>query len=119
MQTLHVALGDRVKKGQLLAEIDPVLQTNTLKDGEAQVENLKAQKRSKQALLKQYELAYKRQSRMSAQDASSRADLENAQAQLDGTRCDIAALDAPDQKSHHCRHQGKSQSALFLDLRPH
>lgn len=99
LQTLRVALGDRVKKGQLLAEIDPVLQTNTLKDAEAQVENLKAQKRSKQALLKQYELAYQRQSRMSAQEASSRADLESARAQLDSARCDIAALDAQIKKA--------------------
>ena len=61
IKTLHVSLGDKVKKGQLLAEIDPVLTQNTLKDAEAQVDNLQAQKRSKQALLKQYALAYQRQ----------------------------------------------------------
>lgn len=99
LQTLHVELGDRVKKGQLLAEIDPVLQKNTLRDAEAQVENLRAQKRSRQALLKQYELAFKRQIRMNAQDASSRSDLESAQAQLESTRCDIAALDAQIRKA--------------------
>lgn len=99
LQTLHVKLGDRVKKGQLLAEIDPVLQKNTLRDAEAEVENLAAQKRSKQALLKQYECAYRRQGRMNAQDAASRADLESAQAQLESTRCDIAALDAQIKKA--------------------
>lgn len=99
LKTLHVALGDTVKKGQLLAEIDPVLPQNTLKDTEAQVENLKAQKRSKQALLKQYELAYQRQSQMNAKDAGSRADLESAQAQLESTRHDIAALDAQIRKA--------------------
>ena len=99
LKTLHVALGDKVKKGQLLAEIDPVLPQNTLKDAEAQVDNLQAQKRSKQALLKQYELAYQRQSQMSAKDAGSRADLESAQAQLESTRHDIFALDAQIRKS--------------------
>ena len=94
LKTLHVALGDKVKKGQLLAEIDPVLPQNTLKDAEAQVANLQAQKRSKQALLKQYELAFQRQSQMNAKDAGSRADLESAQAQLESTRHDIAALEA-------------------------
>jgi len=94
LRTLHVALGDKVKKGQLLAEIDPVLQQNTLKDAEAQVENLKAQRRSKEELLKQYRLAYQRQSQLVAKDAGSRADLESAQAQLESTRYDIAALDA-------------------------
>jgi macrolide-specific efflux system membrane fusion protein len=99
LKTLHVALGDKVKKGQLLAEIDPVLPQNTLKDAEAQVDNLQAQKRSKQALLKQYDLAYQRQDQMNAKDAGSRADLESAQAQLESTRHDISALEAQIKKS--------------------
>lgn len=99
LKTLHVALGAKVKKGQLLAEIDPVLPQNTLKDAEAQVENLQAQKRSKQALLRQYELAYQRQAQMHARDAGSRADLESAQAQLESTRYDISALAAQIKKA--------------------
>jgi membrane fusion protein, macrolide-specific efflux system len=94
LKKLHVALGDQVKEGQLLAEIDPIIQLNTLKDAEAQVENLKAQKRSKQALWKQYESAYKRQKQMIDRDASARADLESAEAQFESTRADIASLDA-------------------------
>lgn len=94
LKTLHVALGDKVKKGQLLAEIDPVLPQNTLRDAEAQVDNLQAQKRSKEALLKQYELACQRQTRMNAKEAGSRADLESAQAQLESARNDISALEA-------------------------
>jgi macrolide-specific efflux system membrane fusion protein len=99
LKTLHVALGDKVKKGQLLAEIDPVLQQNTLKDSEAQVENLRAQKRSRQSLLKQYDLAWQRQSQMNAKDATSTADVESAQAQLESTRYDIAALEAQIKKA--------------------
>ncbi|MDU0460427.1 MAG: macrolide transporter subunit MacA [Geobacteraceae bacterium] len=99
LRTLHVSLGDKVKKGQLLAEIDPVLPQNTLKDAEAQVDNLQAQKRSKQALLKQYELACQRQSQMNAKDAGSRADLESVQAQLESTRHDIAAQEAQIKKA--------------------
>ncbi len=99
LKTLHVALGDKVRKGQLLAEIDPVLPQNTFRDAEAQVENLQAQKRSKLALLKQYELACQRQSQMNAKDAGSRADLESAQAQLESTRHDITALEAQIKKA--------------------
>ena len=99
LQTLHVALGDRVKKGQLLAEIDPVLQKQVLMNAEAEVLNLSAQKRSRQAQLKQYELAYQRQNLMDANDATSKADLENAQAQLESARHDIAALDAQIRKA--------------------
>jgi len=99
LKTLHVDLGDKVKKGQLLAEIDPVLPQNTLKDAEAQVDNLQAQKRSKQALLKQYELAYQRQNQLNAKDAGSKVDLESAQAQLESTRYDVSALDAQIKKA--------------------
>jgi membrane fusion protein, macrolide-specific efflux system len=99
LKTLHAALGDKVKKGQMLAVIDPVLQQNTLKDAEAQVENLKAQKRSKQAMLKEYEAAYRRQSQMVAKDASSQADLDSARALLESTRADISALDAQIKKA--------------------
>lgn len=94
LKTLRVALGDKVRKGQLLAEIDPVIQKNALRDSEAQVENLRAQRRSRQELLKQYDLAYQRQKLMSAKDATSKADMETALSQLESTRYDIAALEA-------------------------
>lgn len=94
LKKLHVALGDQVKKGQVLAEIDPVLQQNTLREAEASLEDAQAQKRSKQALLRQYELALKRQQQMAARDAAAKADLESAEAQLDVTRAELAALEA-------------------------
>jgi len=94
LRKLHVGLGDQVRKGDLLAEIDPVLQRNALRDAEATLQSARAQKLSKQALLKQYVLAFRRQSDLIAQDAIAHADLESAQAQLDGTRADLAALDA-------------------------
>jgi macrolide-specific efflux system membrane fusion protein len=50
-------------------------------------------------VLKQYELAYQRQSQMNAKDAGSHADLESAQAQLESTRHDIVALEAQIRKS--------------------
>jgi macrolide-specific efflux system membrane fusion protein len=99
LKKLHVRLGDQVKKGQLLAEIDPVLQQNSLKDAEASLENVQAQIRSKKALLQQYELAYQRQKQMADQDAASQADLESAQAQLDTARADLAALNAQAKKA--------------------
>jgi len=99
LKTLHVDLGSTVKKGQLLAEIDPVLPQNTLNDAEAQVENLQAQRQSKQALLKQYESEYERQSQMNAKEAASQADVESAQAQMEVTKFDITALDAQIKKA--------------------
>ena len=94
IETLKVALGEKVKKGQLLAVIDPSVKQNDLKDAEAQLKSIQAQKRSKEALLKQYELEYERQQTMRSRDASAKADLESARANLESTRADIEALDA-------------------------
>lgn len=99
LKKLYVKLGDEVRKGQLLAVIDPVLQENSLKDAEASRENVQAQIKAKKALLHQYDLAYKRQKELAAQDAGSRADLETAQAQFDTTRADLAALEAQHRKA--------------------
>jgi len=94
LRTLHVRLGDQVKKGELLAEIDPVLQQNALKDAQASQEDVQAQIVAKKALLNQYQLAFRRQKELNAQDAGSQADLESAEAQLATTRAELAALEA-------------------------
>lgn len=94
LKALKVALGDVVKKGQLVAEIDSLTQQNSLKNAEAELANVQAQKIAKQALLRQYQLAFERQKTMLAQDAGSRSDFESAEATLATTRADIAALDA-------------------------
>ncbi|MRR33825.1 macrolide transporter subunit MacA [bacterium] len=94
LKKMYVKLGDEVKKGRLLAVIDPELQQNSLKEAEASLESVRAQIRAKQALLRQYDLAFQRQKELAAQDAASRADLESAQAQFDTARADLAALEA-------------------------
>lgn len=94
LKSLKVALGDTVKKGQLVAEIDSLTQQNTLKNAEAELALVQAQKLAKQALLRQYELAFERQKTMLEQDAGSRSDFEVAEAALATAYADIAALDA-------------------------
>ena len=91
---LHVALGDQVQKGQLIAEIDASTQRNDLRKAEAGVRNVKAQRAARQALLKQNGLAAARLRALVRIDAGSQADLESAEAALATTQADIAALDA-------------------------
>ncbi|MFQ2193668.1 efflux RND transporter periplasmic adaptor subunit [Aeromonas jandaei] len=91
---LAVEAGDRVKKGDLLAEIDPLIAQNNLKTAEAELASNRAQLKIKQAQLKQYQLAWLRQSQMFKQEASSRADLESAEAQLAVTRADLQSSQA-------------------------
>lgn len=94
LKAIKVKLGESVKKGQLLAEIDPVLQANALRKAELELKVAQAQKQSKQALLKLHEANFRRQQLMSEGDATPLAELENAQAQLDVVRADLQVLDA-------------------------
>jgi membrane fusion protein, macrolide-specific efflux system len=91
---LHVALGDEVKKGQLIAEIDPSTERNALETAEATLEQDRAQRASRVIALKQAQLAFKRSAITVREEASSQADYETAEATYEGTKADVRALDA-------------------------
>jgi membrane fusion protein, macrolide-specific efflux system len=94
VKSLKVKLGDHVTKGQLIADIDDVPQRNDLRIAEAELNEVKAERQAKQALLKQAELRFKRQRRMLSEDASSREDFESAEATLATTRAELLSLNA-------------------------
>ena len=91
---MHVSLGDRVRRGQLIAEIDPAPQQNALNNAEAVLAQERAQRASRAAALKLAELAFKRATVTYSQEASSQADYETAEATYKGAQADIQALDA-------------------------
>ncbi|CAM4085291.1 Efflux RND transporter periplasmic adaptor subunit [Bordetella tumbae] len=94
IESLKVELGDQVKSGDLIAEIDSRTQVNALKSAQASLENARASRDVQVANLRQYELAYKRQQTMLAAQASSQADYDTALANLNATRAQIRALNA-------------------------
>lgn len=94
VQKLNVTLGETVTKGQLLAVIDPTIKENDLQTAEASLDNVRAQKQAKEALLRQYLAQYQREQAMSRQDAAAKADLESAEANYQTTLADIAAIKA-------------------------
>ena len=94
VKVLHVVLGDKVKAGQLIAEIDSVPQQNTQRNAEAALSNVQAQLRAQQATQAQTALALQRQKELFAADAGARADLESAQAANDLALANIDALKA-------------------------
>ncbi len=94
LEHLHVSLGQHVEKGELLAQIDPVLQQNSLKEAEAELENIDAEIAAKNALLKQYSQNYARQKQLFSADAGPRADFENAEAEYFTTQAEIRSLQA-------------------------
>ena len=94
LTALKVALGDRVKQGGLIAEIDSVNQQNDLRIAEAALANVRAQRNEKRATLRQAELELARQKKMVAQNAVSQAAYEAAEATVATTRAQIEALEA-------------------------
>ncbi|AFQ49869.1 macrolide transporter subunit MacA [Burkholderia cepacia] len=94
LKTLKAKLGDKVVKGQWLAEIDPVISENALRQARASEESLRAQQQSTAAQLTQAELAFRRQQAMLPDDATSREAFEAARAALDVQRAALASLAA-------------------------
>ena len=92
--SLKVELGQEVKKGDLIAEIDSAPQKNSLRTAEASAANYRAQRLEAQANLAQAELAFARQSQMLKADATSKADYETAEAAAKAARAQLAALNA-------------------------
>ncbi|MBN3788249.1 macrolide transporter subunit MacA [Burkholderia sp. Ac-20353] len=94
LKTLKVKLGDKVAKGQWLAEIDPVISENTLRQARASEESLRAQQQATAALMTQANLAFRRQQAMLPDDATPREAVETARATLEVQRSNLASLAA-------------------------
>ena len=86
---LYVALGDKVRKGDLIAEIDSKQQDNDLLKASAALQGARADLSSRKAALKQDELAVTRLRALVAIDAGSHGDLEVAEANLDAARAQV------------------------------
>ncbi|MEG2045939.1 MAG: efflux RND transporter periplasmic adaptor subunit [Comamonas sp.] len=91
---IHVAAGDTVKKGQLLAEIDASVLVATVESGQAQIASLRAQLEDAQA---QAELAVqqdRRQQLMVRDGATRMEDVQIAAATLRSARAKVAQHEA-------------------------
>ncbi|QCR35390.1 efflux RND transporter periplasmic adaptor subunit [Nissabacter sp. SGAir0207] len=94
IKALHVALGDKVIPGQLVAEIDDLTQQNSLRDAQAALKNVQAQQRAKQAQLENDRLTFTRQRDILARGVGVQADYDSAKAELERTDAELKALEA-------------------------
>ena len=94
IQSLPVKLGDTVKTGDLIAQIDSTNQQNAVKSAEAALANLKAQELAKQADLKAAQAALDRANKLAPQKLVSDADVMTAEASLASAQAALASLDA-------------------------
>jgi macrolide-specific efflux system membrane fusion protein len=91
---LHVALGQTVKKGDQIAQIDSVTQQNNVKTTEASLANTRAQLAEKEATLALAQQTLARQTQMIQKNAISQADFDAAQASVRTTAAQIDGLKA-------------------------
>lgn len=89
---MNARLGERVRKGQVLAQIESLPQVNALRTAEAQLASVRAQLRGGQATLAQAARALQRQREMFARDAIAQQDLETAQTAYAVAQASDAAL---------------------------
>ncbi|MFI8717911.1 efflux RND transporter periplasmic adaptor subunit [Stenotrophomonas sp. NPDC077464] len=94
IKSLKVQLGDTVRQGDLIAEIDATTQRNAVLNAQASLDQVIAQRAVQQASLRQAELEFARQQEMLAAEATSRAEFDTAEAALKTARAQVKAYDA-------------------------
>ena len=93
IETLHVKLGDKVKAGDLIAEIDSRTQRNALQSAQAAHRSARANRDALATDLRQHQVTLQRQQALVSRQLVARADYDAANARVDATREQVAALD--------------------------
>jgi macrolide-specific efflux system membrane fusion protein len=94
LERLDVRVGQKVEKGQVLAEIDPTVMTAKVESSRAQIRALQAQLQEQIAEKDLAEQQYQRQRRLMRDNATSADALETAQAALKTARARVSRLSA-------------------------
>ena len=92
IKKLHVTLGQQVKKGDLIAEIDSTSQLNNLNTNKAKLVTYQAQLVSAEIALRSADKKYQREQALWKEDATSREALEDAQDAFAAAKASVAEL---------------------------
>jgi macrolide-specific efflux system membrane fusion protein len=94
IETLAVSLGQEVKQGDLIAQIDSQDQENEVLQAEADLANIEAQIAAKKASLRKAELNLNRQKKLAEQQHVSQEDVETAVSEMLVDKAELEALEA-------------------------
>ncbi|MGY5957651.1 macrolide transporter subunit MacA [Kosakonia sp. BK9b] len=99
LKTLSVSIGDKVKKDQLLGVIDPEQAQNQIKEVNATLMELRAQRRQAQAELRLAKVTLARQQQLVKSNLISRQDLDTAITDVAVKEAQIGTIDAQIQRN--------------------
>ncbi|MEL0027896.1 MAG: efflux RND transporter periplasmic adaptor subunit [Perlucidibaca sp.] len=101
LRKVHVKIGERVSKGQLIAEIDPTVYATKVSNDRANLDNLRAQLRQQEAELVLADQQQTRNHKLLAANAASQDEVDQADANAriamakrDATQAQIKAAEA-------------------------
>lgn len=94
LDVIHVRVGEQIGKDQLLAEIDPTIYLARVDANRAQLKNQQAQLADRKAQLTLADIQFQRQTNLFAEDATTRENLQIAEASLSSAGAQLAMLQA-------------------------
>lgn len=99
VEKLHVEIGDIVKSGDLIAEIDPDVYESQMKASQAELKVLEAQKSEQRALVKQAQQKYARNQNLIKDNAISKEALQDTQTSVEVAKAQLVSLNAQIEKA--------------------
>jgi macrolide-specific efflux system membrane fusion protein len=94
VKKLYVELGQTVKSGDPIADIDSRTQLNTVSNAEAGLSSVTAQRAAASASLTQAQINFERQERLYNEGAAAKADYDQAKAQLANAQASLTAANS-------------------------
>lgn len=99
VKKLHVEVGDTVKQGALIAEIDPDVYKAQVKASEAELKMLQAQRAEQQSLIKQAQQKYTRNKNLMKDKAVSKEALQDSETDLEVAKAKLSSINAQLEKA--------------------
>lgn len=94
IEKLYVELGQQVRKGDPIADIDSTTQRNDLATNKAKLETFQAQLAAKQVALKVAQTQYNREAQLKKTNSTSRENMETAENALAAAKAAVAELES-------------------------
>lgn len=94
IEKLYVSIGQEVKKGDMIAQIDSTTQTNAVEENKAKLNSLNAQLKAAKVSMRIAQKQYDRMQKLRTNDAASEEDFENSQDSYEAAKAKVTELES-------------------------